>query len=103
MPLPTRTKDEWTALWKHFEELGVAGVKAQMRDPDVPDFDKFCAQMWLDETEDKRHQRALDAAEDSARLSRTAAIASAVAAIAAAVSAAWPWIATVWGLPGAPK
>lgn len=48
-------------------------------------------------------ERAAGAAERSARWTRAAAWASAFAAIAAAVSAAWPWIATVWQLPGSPK
>lgn len=48
-------------------------------------------------------ERAAVASERSAHWTRGAAIAAAVAAVAAAASTAWPWIATVWSLPGAPK
>jgi hypothetical protein len=66
-------KAEWVKLWEEFDAIGIAGVKARLRDPVEKDFVKFCAQMWLDETEDRRHQRALDAAEHAADGAKKAA------------------------------
>jgi hypothetical protein len=60
-------------------------------------------EMGLMERSTKAAELAAEASERSARYTRAAAWTSALAAIAAAGAAAWPWIATVWQLPGAPK
>jgi hypothetical protein len=115
------------ASFRTFEKMGEAEVRGKLLGQWIGTT-AMQARLWLAKIEAERErarlaeearkraeemaltQRATEAAERAAEASeratywtRTAAVASAVAAIAAAVSAAWPWIATVWKLPGAPK
>ena len=95
---------QWTGITAFQARLWLAEIDAEReRTRLAGEAAARAAEMALTQRATSAAERAAAASERSAKWTRAAAFASALAAIAAAVTAAWPWIATMWNLPGAPK